>query len=145
MEPPARGAFDAAERWRSVARHPIAVEQLKLQVQLGLAPRTIDAHGQAPADYLTVCERDSIDPLNAARAEIAHHVHDFAHLPGRGGPNVVAIDPGVGLANATMQLRPVAFRLFYDHLVEEGLRESNPVGRGRYTQVAVFPGIESAG
>ncbi|MFE5706245.1 hypothetical protein [Rhodococcus koreensis] len=24
-------------------------------------------------------------------------------------------------------------RLFYDHLMEEGLRESNPVGRGRFT------------
>jgi integrase/recombinase XerD len=31
-----------------------------------------------------------------------------------------------------MQLRLVAVRLFYDHLVEEGLRETNPVGRGRY-------------
>ena len=27
----------------------------------------------------------------------------------------------------------VPVRLFYDFLVEEGLRESNPVGRGRYT------------
>jgi integrase/recombinase XerD len=29
--------------------------------------------------------------------------------------------------------RLVSVRLFYDFLVEEGLRESNPVGRGRYT------------
>jgi integrase/recombinase XerD len=27
----------------------------------------------------------------------------------------------------------VPVRLFYDFLMEEGLRESNPVGRGRYT------------
>lgn len=27
----------------------------------------------------------------------------------------------------------MAVRLFYDFLMEEGLRESNPVGRGRYT------------
>jgi hypothetical protein len=27
----------------------------------------------------------------------------------------------------------VPVRLFYDFLIEEGLRESNPVGRGRYT------------
>src|ERR1700730_5068652 len=123
--------FDAAERWPVVARHPIPTAWLKLQVQLGLAPRTIDAYGRALADYLTVCEHDGIDPLIADRAEIAHYVHALPHRPGRRGPNVVAIDSGVGLANATMQLRLVAVRLFYDHLVEEGLRESNPVGRGR--------------
>jgi hypothetical protein len=27
----------------------------------------------------------------------------------------------------------VPVRLFYDFLIEEGLRESNPVGRGKYT------------
>jgi site-specific recombinase XerD len=135
----------ATERWPGVARHPIAAAWLKLQVQLGLAPRTIDAYGRALADYLTVCERDGIDPLTADRAEIAHYVHDLAHRPGRGGPNVVAIDSGVGLANATMQLRLVAVRLFYDHLVEEGLRESNPVGRGRYTPGRGFAGHRDRG
>jgi len=125
---------EMTERWPSVARLPIAAAWLALQVKLGLAPRTIDAYGRALADYLAVSERDGIDPLTADRAEIAHYVHDLAHRPGRGGPNVVAIDSGVGLANATMQLRLVAVRLFYDHLVEEGLRESNPVGRGRYAR-----------
>jgi integrase len=46
---------------------------------------------------------------------------------------VVSIDSGAGLANATIQQRLVSVRLFYDFLMEEGLRESNPVGRGRYT------------
>jgi integrase/recombinase XerD len=44
---------------------------------------------------------------------------------------VVSIDSGSGLANATLQQRLVPVRLFYDCLIEEGLRESNPVGRGR--------------
>jgi hypothetical protein len=52
----------------------------------------------------------------------------------------VSIDSGSGLANATIQQRLVPVRLFYDHLMEEGLRESNPVGRGRYT-----PGRKRAG
>jgi integrase/recombinase XerD len=34
----------------------------------------------------------------------------------------------------------VPVRLFYDFLMEDGLRESNPVGRGRYT-----PGRRVAG
>src|SRR2546421_756119 len=52
--------------------------------------------------------------------------------PSRRGSNVVSIDSGAGLANATLQQRLVPVRLFYDFLVEEGVRESNPVGRGRY-------------
>lgn len=53
---------------------------------------------------------------------------------------MVALDSGAGLANATLQLRLVPVRLFYDYLIEEGLQESNPVRRGRYT-----PGRECGG
>jgi integrase/recombinase XerD len=136
---------DATDRWPSIRRQARAAEWLELQVQLGLAARTIDAYGRGLADYLRFCERDGIDPLRADRGEIASYVHDLAHRPGRGGPNVVAIDSGVGLANATMQLRLVAVRLFYDHLVEEGLRETNPVGRGRYTPGRGFAGYRERG
>jgi hypothetical protein len=34
----------------------------------------------------------------------------------------------------------VSVRLFYDFLVEEGVRESNPVGRGRYTPESKWGG-----
>jgi site-specific recombinase XerD len=53
---------------------------------------------------------------------------------------VVSIDSGAGLANATLQQRLVPVRPFYDFLIEEGLRESNPVGRGRYTPGRRFGG-----
>ena len=33
-------------------------------------------------------------------------------------------------ANATVRQRITVVRLFYDYLVEEGLRTTNPVGRG---------------
>lgn len=46
---------------------------------------------------------------------------------------MVSIDSGSGLANATIQQRLVPVRLFYDFLMEDGERDSNPVGRGRYT------------
>ncbi len=51
---------------------------------------------------------------------------------GRAGTarNVVALSSGAGLANATLQLRITVVRLFYDFLVEEGVRDRNPVGRG---------------
>jgi integrase/recombinase XerD len=72
-------------------------------------------------------------------------VRDLAARPNRRGPNVVALDSGVGLANATLQQRLVAVRLFYDHLVEEGRRETNPVGRGRYTSTHAFGGQRERG
>jgi ATP-dependent DNA helicase UvrD/PcrA len=56
-----------------------------------------------------------------------------ARGPSRRGGNVVSIDSGSGLANATILQRLVPVRLFYEFLMEEGLRQSNPVGRGRYT------------
>ena len=39
----------------------------------------------------------------------------------------------------------VPVRLFYDFLVEEGIRESNPVGRGRYTPGRRFGGASAGG
>ena len=60
-------------------------------------------------------------------------VRELTTRPSRRGANVVSIDSGAGLANATLQQRLVAVRLFYHFLIEEGLRVSNPVGRGRYT------------
>ena len=44
-------------------------------------------------------------------------------------PRLIHIDSGAGLSNATIQLRLTVLRLFYDHLVVEGLRPNNPVGR----------------
>jgi integrase/recombinase XerD len=55
-------------------------------------------------------------------------------------PGCSTIDSGAGLANATLQQRLVAVRLFYDFLVEEGVHTSNPVGRGRNTPPGGFGG-----
>lgn len=79
------------------------------------------------------CAREGVDPLTASRAHVGVYVRELTELRSRRGANVVALDSGSGLANATIQQRLVPVRLFYDHLMEEGLRESNPVGRGRFT------------
>jgi site-specific recombinase XerD len=121
------------EKWPVLGRHARAAEWLGVWRDLGRAPRTIDAYARGLAEFLQACERDGIDPLVANRAQVAGFVRELTSRPGRRGGNVVALDSGAGLANATLQQRLVAVRLFYDFLVEEGLRESNPVGRGRYT------------
>jgi len=126
------------ERWPVLAEHPEALDWLRMQSDLGMSPRTIDAYGRAVADYLTVCRREGIEPLTANRSAVASYVRELLERPNPRGGNVVTIGSGVGLANATLQQRLVAVRLFYDHLVEEGRRDTNPVGRGRYTPGKAF-------
>ena len=121
------------EKWPVLGRHERAAEWLRVWTDLGRAPRTIDAYARGLAEYLLICERDDVDPMTAGRLHVAAFVKDLSTRPSRRGTNVVALDSGVGLANATLQQRLVPVRLFYDYLIEEGLRESNPVGRGRYT------------
>ncbi|MFC0438024.1 site-specific integrase [Kutzneria buriramensis] len=122
-----------AEKWPVLARHDQAAEWLKVWTDLGRAPRTIDAYGRGLAEYLLLCEATRVDPLVANRAHIAVYVRELTTRPSHRGANVLSIDSGSGLANATIQQRLVPVRLYYDFLIEEGVRESNPVGRGRYT------------
>ncbi len=132
-------------RWPILTTCSEAAAWLRIQADLGLAPRTLEAYARCLADYLAICQRESIEPLTAGRAEIARYVRALAHRPSRRGPNVVVLDSGAGLANATLQQRLVAVRLFYDHLIEEGYREINPVGRGRYTPGRGFAGQRERG
>ena len=118
--------------WRALVGCPEAVEWLGVQVDLGRAPRTVDAYARALADYLGFCGRAGLEPLGVGRAGVAGYVRDLRERPGWRGQNVVALDSGAGLSNATLRLRLTAVRLFYDFVVEEGRLERNPVGRGRH-------------
>src|SRR6266540_5903645 len=121
------------QHYPSVALLPAAKAWLVIQANFGLAPNTIDAYGRALEDYLQVSSRQQFMPLSASREHIAAYVRDLTSRQSPLGANVRAFDSGVGLSNATMQQRLTAIRLFYDYLIEEGLRSDNPVGRGRYT------------
>jgi hypothetical protein len=59
----------AVRRWPTLGRCPEALEWLRIQTNLRLAPRSLEAYARGLADYLTVCFREQIDPLNAERAE----------------------------------------------------------------------------
>ena len=123
-------------RWPDIADHAQATAWLKIQSDLGLAPRTVDAYGRALDDFLSVCRRDNTDPETAGRAEIARYVrHLREHTSQR--PRGDALEPAT-LSNATIQQRLVAVRVFYDHLVQEGVRKTNPVGRGHYSPGNAF-------
>ena len=121
------------DKWPVLGRHERAAHRLQVWVDLGRAPRTIDAYARGLAEFLQVCEDHGIDPVAATRADVAVFVRELTGRASRRGTNVASIDSGCGSANATIQQRLVPVRLFYDFLMKEGVRESNPVGRGRYT------------
>lgn len=107
-------------KWPVLGHHERAAEWLRVWTDLGRAPRTIDAYARGLAEYLTMCDRTGVDPLTANRAHIAMYVRELTSRPSHRGTNVISIDSGSGLANATIQQRLVPVRLFYDYLIEEG-------------------------
>ena len=125
---------------------PLLAEQehprkwLQIQAYLNLAGNTIQAYGKSLEDYLLFCKIYKIVPETANKGDIATYVKYLSNRPNPQGKNIISLDSGKGLANATMQLRITAIRLFYDHLIEENIRRDNPVGRGKYTPGKGFAG-----
>ena len=133
------------ERYPLVAELNVARAWLTMQQNLGLASNTIDAYGRALEEYLAFSAAKNVSVIAAAKDHIAAYVRDLSSRPHPRGANVVLLDSGAGLANATLQQRITAIRLFYDYLMEEGLRSINPVGRGRYTPGKGFGGARDRG
>ena len=133
------------ERYPTLAHSHQARTWLKIQSDLGLAQNTVDAYGRALEDFFAFGARDGFAPELATREHIARYVHDLSSRRNPRGDKIRVLDTGCGLANATLQQRLTAVRLFYDYLTEEGLRETNPVGRGRYTSGKQFGSMRSKG
>lgn len=139
---------ESTMRWELYSRvfeHGRARAWLSMQHNLRLAPNTVEAYGRSLEDYLAFCEREGREPESAGRDHLALYVGDLSSRPNPRGEKVLNIGSGAGLSNATIQLRLTAVRLFYDHLVEQGLRRDNPVGRGRYTPGKAFAGKRERG
>jgi len=132
-------------RYPAVARESWAKRWLEGQVLLGLAPNTIDAYARGVQDFLTHCEQRQVNATRATKAEIAHYLGELRRRPSPHGRNVVRLESGAGLSNATLQQRLTSIRLCFDHLIEEGLRQDHPVGRGRYTPGKAFGGKRERG
>ena len=115
-----------AERW------------LSIQKDLGRAPNTLLAYGSSLESYGSFCLTLQLPIYEATQEDVALFVRSMTafRLPASRKTK----SERSGMANATIRLRLTAVRLFYDHLIEEGLRGNNPVGRGRYTQGGGFGG-----
>lgn len=120
-----------AERW------------LWILENLGRAPNTLTAYRCAVDDYLAFCDLQEKHPREASREHISLYVRSMTGRPMPGRCGQLAETPKSGLANATIRQRLTAVRLYHDHLVEEGIRPDNPVGRGRYTPHGGFGGARS--
>jgi site-specific recombinase XerD len=127
-------------KYPAVREHPIARKWLESQVLLGLARNTVEAYGRGVEEFLVYCAQLGCTAEKVTRDHIAQYVGELRRRPGPRGKNVVTLDSGAGLANATLQQRLTAVRLFFDYLVEEEVRVTNPVGRGRYTPGKAFGG-----
>jgi integrase/recombinase XerD len=133
------------ERYPFVAQMPPVQSWLQMLLNLGLASNTIEAYGRALNDYLGFCQCHDITAATATKEHLSWYVHDLASRPNPHGGNIHVLDSRAGLANATLQQRLTAVRLWYDYLMEEGIRIDNPVGRGRYTHGKSFGGSRARG
>lgn len=133
------------ERYPLLAHREHSRAWLQIQGNLGLASNTIEAYGRALETYLRFCRDHEIIPEAASREQLSWYVHDLTSRPNPRGKKVRVLDSGFGLANATLQQYLTAVRLWYDYLIEEGIREINPVGRGRYTPGKGFSGARPRG
>src|SRR5258708_5850928 len=133
------------EQYPLVSQHALARNWLQRQVHLQLAPNTGDAYGRCLNDYLGFCARHSVQPEAVTRDQVALYVQDLAHRPNPKGANILSIESGRGLSNATMQQRITVLRLFCDSLIEQQLRQDNPVGRGHYVPGKAFGGVRDRG
>lgn len=105
----------------SINRYPAlrfidpACQWLTMRQQFGLAPNTLDAYARALDSYITFLNGRCDICTGSGTADVSAWIN-HCHVR--------------GLANATMIQRVTALRLFFEYLVEEGIRSKNPVSRG---------------
>ncbi len=103
------------DRHRHLAGVTHARAWLTMREQVGLAPNTLDAYARAIDSYVAFLQRRGGGWEASTRSDVAGWINESRAR---------------GLANATLIQRVTALRLFFEYLVEEGVREQNPVSRG---------------
>ncbi|MFB4273412.1 tyrosine-type recombinase/integrase [Nonomuraea sp. GTA35] len=118
------------DKFPLVAGHEHARRWLQFTANIGRASNTVVAYGRAVEDHLRFCALVGADPLTVRADVVAAWIGALHERPNPRASNLAHFDSGVGLANATIQQYVVAARSFYQFLVEDELRERNPVRRG---------------
>jgi len=110
-------------RWEHVplsAAHPLCRAWLTFQSQRGLSRNTLEAYSRGLEIFLRFLADQQLPIPAVTRAHIGTYL---ATMQSDSSP----------ISNATVQQRVTVLRLFYGHLVDEGLCSKNPVvpSRGR--------------
>ncbi|MDN7865592.1 site-specific integrase [Burkholderia multivorans] len=126
------------ERYPLIASNSYARRWIQSCVMLGLARNTVAAYMYAVEGFLRFAQGHSLDLRRMSRETIVQYVGELRAQPRRANANVVRIDSGGCLSNATLQQRLTAVRLLFEFLVDEGLIRTNPVSRGHYTTSGHF-------
>jgi len=108
-------------------RYPLVDEWLQLLRNLGRSPATLDAYGRGVTHYLAYCTSSSVAAEAATLEDVSLYVRDL--LP----------DGAAAVANSTLHQRLTAIRLWYDHLIFQGLCSKNPVPRGQTSTFRRIP------
>jgi integrase/recombinase XerD len=111
---PTLAANDTARRW------------LQSVADLGLASNTVEAYGRGVEQFLAFSRSMGVAAEAARRDHIAAYV-GFASI--KKSQSAEAPQP---VANATLQQRLTAVRLYYDFLVQEQCIAVSPVHRGQF-------------
>jgi len=104
---------------------------VKMQVDLQRAPNTVAAYSRGLEHYLNFCRNAGTDAVRAGRSHIAAYIGELAGRSRQIDESAGNIHARHALANASIRHRLTIVRLFYDYLLEEGLRPTNPVARGQ--------------
>ncbi len=99
---------------------PEAERWLSIQKNLGRAPNTLVAYRRSLQCCGSFCLTLQRPVLEASKADVDLFIRSMTafRLPASRKMK----SERFGMANATIRLRLTAIRLFYDHLIEEGLR-----------------------
>jgi len=112
-------------RYPQVAENQHGRLWLSLLENLGRSSATIDAYARGLDQYLSFCAAADV---TAETATLAHVSLFVRHLRGE---EVSFLSSRPAVSNATLHQRLSAVRLWYDHLVFEGISHRNPVPRGQ--------------
>lgn len=126
------------ERYRRAAENAHCREWLTWQWNRGLAANTLEAYGRGLERYLLFLAGRDLTIESATRLDIAAYVRDLLS-PGTAASDSQRTDTFETLANATLQQRVTVIRLFYDYLVEEGIRDRNPVRQSALRAGSLVP------
>jgi integrase/recombinase XerD len=113
------------ERYPFLSENQHGRSWLILLGNLGRADATLDAYARALSNYFSFCLDLGVEAETATLKHVSLYVR---HLGGDAQDGKTSIRR----SNATMQQHLTAVRLWYDHLVYQDIRGSNPVPRGTY-------------